>query len=284
VPEVRSPRVRRRELGGKLRALRQEQGMTVEQVAVQLLCSPSKVSRMETGQRGATLRDVRDLAGIYGVTDEIQIARLMDLAREGKQQGWWQSYDLLEFFVSYVDLEAGAEAVKYYQTSIVPGLLQTAEYAQAMLDVAVPKPTSEQTVERLEVKLKRQLRLTQEPVLRVWALLDEAVLHRVVGGPAVMAKQLDKLVELASKPNVTIQVIAYDAGAHPAMGSTFNILDFAASAPSVVYVEGLVGGIYLDRPQDIDRYQQVFELLLAQALSPQESTELIAKMSEIYKR
>lgn len=281
VPEVRSPTLRRRELGAFLRARRQELGLTVDQVAERLLCSPSKVSRMETGQRGATARDVRDLCELYGVLDAGERERLMNLAREGKEQGWWQSYDL--DFSTYVGLEAAATELKYYQTTIVPGLLQTADYARAMLEVTVPALSPERIEKLLEVKLTRQQILTQDPPLKVWALLDEAALHRVVGGPSVMARQLDKLTEITSTPYVTMQVIAFGAGAHAAMDSTFNILDFAGPVPSVVYVEGLVGWIYLDRPQDIDRYQQVFALLREKALSPQESRELIAKIAEKYR-
>lgn len=283
MPEVRSPTVRRRELGMLLRALRQERGLTVEQVADSLLCSPSKVSRMETGRRGATARDIRDLCTLYGVSDATEQTRLMTLAKEAKESGWWQSYDL-KYFGTYVGLEAEAVALKYYQSSVVPGLLQTSDYARAMIDVSAPTPTDEQAAEFLEVKLTRQQRLTEDPPLPVWAVFDEAVLHRVVGGPAVMAKQLDKLTELADMPNVTIQIIAYGAGAHAAMGSTFNILDFADPVRSVVYVEGLVGWIYLDRPQDIDRYLKVFDQLLAQALNPQDSIELIAEIGEKYRR
>jgi hypothetical protein len=205
----------------------------------------------------------------------------MNLAREGKEQGWWQSYDL--DFSTYVGLEAAATELKYYQTTIVPGLLQTADYARAMLEVTVPALSPERIEKLLEVKLTRQQILTQDPPLKVWALLDEAALHRVVGGPSVMARQLDKLTEITSTPYVTMQVIAFGAGAHAAMDSTFNILDFAGPVPSVVYVEGLVGWIYLDRPQDIDRYQQVFALLREKALSPQESRELIAKIAEKYR-
>lgn len=281
MPEVRSPTLRRRELGAFLRARRQELGLTVDQVAERLLCSPSKVSRMETGQRGATARDVRDLCELYGVLDAGERERLMNLAREGKEQGWWQSYDL--DFSTYVGLEAAATELKYYQTTIVPGLLQTADYARAMIEVSVPALSPERIEKLLEVKLTRQQILTQDPPLKVWALLDEAALHRVVGGPSVMARQLDKLTELTSTPYVTMQVIAFGAGAHAAMDSTFNILDFAGPVPSVVYVEGLVGWIYLDRPQDIDRYQQVFALLREKALSPQESRELIAKIAEKYR-
>jgi transcriptional regulator with XRE-family HTH domain len=281
VPDVRSPTLRRRELGTLLRARRLELGLTVEQVAERLLCSPSKVSRMETGQRSATQRDVRDLCDLYRIADEEERGRLMMLAAESKHQGWWQSYDL--DFSTYVGLEAAAVALKYYQTSIVPGLFQTADYARAMIEVSIPWPSPERIEELLEVKLKRQRILEQTPPLEVWAMLDEAALHRLVGGSSVMARQLERLTELASTPNVKLQVIAYGAGAHAAMDSTFNILDFAGSVPSVVYVEGLVGKIYLDHPRDIDRYQQVFMHLREKALSPKESIKLIAEIADKYR-
>lgn len=282
VPEVRSPTVRRRELGALLRKLRLENGLTVEQAAERLMFSMSKLSRMETGHGAATPRDIRDLCDLYGVTDAAERDRMLTLAREGKQTGWWQGYDL--DFSTYVGLEADATGLRYYQSTIVPGLLQTADYARAMLEVSVPRLAPDRMAELLEVKLTRQRVLGGEHPLRLWAVLDEAALHRVVGGPAVMARQLDRLVETASNPNVTIQVIAYTAGAHPAMDSTFNILEFAGSVPGVVYVEGLVGWIYLDRPAEIDRYQQVFESLCALALSSKESIELVAKVGREYKR
>jgi len=283
VPEVRSsPTVRRRELGALLRALRNEKGLTVEEVSELLLCSPSKVSRMETGHGIATPRDIRDLCNLYGVTGEGERDRLMQLAREGKQTGWWQSYDL--DFSEYVGLETAAVELRYYQSTIVPGLLQTADYARVMLEVSIPKQTPSRIEELLEVKRTRQRILQRDPPLRLWAVLDEAALHRVVGGPVVMAAQLDRLVEAASSPNITIQVVAYEAGAHPAMDSTFNILQFDGSVPSMVYVEGLVGWIYLDRPAEIDRYQEVFTYLCAQALRPDESVDLISRLAENYKR
>jgi len=272
-----SPIARRRELGIVLRTLRQEKGLTVEQVAARLMCSPSKVSRMETSFRAGTLRDVRDLCDLYGVTDDAERDRMMSLAREGKQTGWWQGYDL-DYFATYVGLEAEAAGIKYFQSTIVPGLMQTPDYARAMHEAGIPKFSPERIDQLIEVRLTRQRLLAQEPPLRLDAVLDEAVLHRAVGGPTVMTAQLDRLIEASNQPNITMQVIPYRVGAHPAMDSTFNILEFAGGMPSVVYVEGLVGWIYVERPQDIDRYQQVFEHLRTVALSPQDSVELLAKI------
>lgn len=300
--EVRSPTLRRRELGARLRSMRLEHGLTVEQVAEQLLCSPSKVSRMETGQRAATLRDVRDLCGIYGVTDQAEITRLMDLAREGKQQAWWQPYDL-DYFATYVDLEQAATGLSYYHTTVVPGLLQTVDYARAMFAWSLPtgqlgahlaehpqdrrdnliEYTPERRDQLIDVRVRRQRQLlTRDPAPDLVAVLDEAVLHRVVGGPAIMGAQLRHLVEASARSNLALQVIPFGLGAHPAMDNIFTILEFEGAAPSIVYVEGLMGWLYLEREQEVARYGQVLEHLRSVALSPQETTELIKEISVRY--
>jgi transcriptional regulator with XRE-family HTH domain len=284
VPEVRrpqaSPTLRRRELGTLLRSLRVNRELTVDQVAAELLCSPSKVSRMETGQRGASPRDVRDLCELYGVTDQAERTRLMKLATEGKQQGWWQSYDL-DYFGTYVGLEEAATAMRQFQSTIVPGLLQTPDYARGVAEVL--DVTSARVDELVEVKLRRQSLLAKQPPVPLSVILDEAVLHRMVGGVAAMGAQLDHIIKVTKNYNVTVRVVPYSAGAHPAMESTFSILDFE-EVPSVVYVEGLVGFLYLERPQEIARYEQVFDRLQATALSPQESIKLIAKVGAEYSR
>jgi transcriptional regulator with XRE-family HTH domain len=284
VAEVRrpqaSPTLRRRELGTLLRSLRLNRELTVDQVAAELLCSPSKVSRMETGQRGASPRDVRDLCELYGVTDQAERTRLMKLATEGKQQGWWQSYDL-DYFGTYVGLEEAATAMRQFQSTIVPGLLQTSDYARRVAEVLDVTPV--RVDELVEVKLRRQSLLAKQPPVPLSVILDEAVLHRMVGGVAAMRAQLDHIIKVTKNYNVTVRVVPYSAGAHPAMESTFSILDFQ-EVPSVVYVEGLVGFLYLERPQEIARYEQVFDRLQGIALSPQESIELIAKVGAEYTR
>jgi transcriptional regulator with XRE-family HTH domain len=281
VADVPSPTLRRRELGARLRALRLARGLTVDQVAEQLLCSPSKVSRMETGHRGATLRDVRDLCRIYSLNDLSQVEYLMELVREGKQQAWWQSYDL--DYATYVGLEQAATTLSYYQSTIVPGLLQTADYARAMHEGSMPGEfTPGRADELIEVRLRRQQVLTRVPPLQLRVVLDEAVLHRVVGGPDVMAGQLQQFSRTAKRPNVTLQVIPFSAGAHPAMENMFNIIEFGDVAPRVVYVEGLMGWLFLERENDVARYTQVFRHLSEIALNPQDTIELIAEVGVRY--
>jgi transcriptional regulator with XRE-family HTH domain len=279
--EVRSPTLRRRELGARLRELRLARGLTVEQVAEQLLCSPSKVSRMETGQRGATLRDVRDLCQIYVLTDVSQVDYLMGLVREAKQQAWWQSYDL--DYATYVGLEQAATTLCYYQSTIVPGLLQTVGYARAMHEGSMPAEfTPERADKLIEVRMRRQQVLTRDPPLQLRVALDEAVLHRVVGGPEVMAGQLRHFIEIAKRPNVTLQVIPFSIGAHPAMENMFNIIEFGDVAPHVVYVEGLMGWLFLERENDVRRYTQVFKYLCEVALDPKDTIELISEVGARY--
>lgn len=281
--DVRSPTLRRRELGARLRELRLARGLTVEQVSELLLCSPSKVSRMETGHRGATLRDVRDLCQIYDLTDTSQVEYLMGLVREAKQQAWWQSYDL--DYATYVGLEQAATTLSYYQSTIVPGLLQTVGYARAMHEGSMPAEfTPERADKLIEVRMRRQQVLTRDPPLQLRVVLDEAVLHRVVGGPGVMADQLRHFNTIAKRPNVTLQVIPFSIGAHPAMENMFNIIEFGDVAPSVVYVEGLMGWLFLERENDVKRYAQVFKYLCEVALDPKDTIELISEVGARYNR
>jgi transcriptional regulator with XRE-family HTH domain len=285
-----SPTVRRRELGVLLRQLREEKGLSVKQVTEHLLCSPSKVSRIETGQRGATLRDVRDLCNLYGVSNETTRQRLMRLAREGKQQGWWQAYELPYATSMYVGLEAEAIRIKDYD-SIVPGLLQTPDYVRALHDDPLPEPTqvelTPQLVEqRVEARLRRQQLLSRKvpAPLEFRVILDEAALHRVIGGPRVMSAQLKYVVRATDLPNVTVQVIPFSVGTHPALDSTFNILEFDGPVSNIVYSEGLSGFIFLERPEDVQRYEGVFHRLSQVALSPGESCALISRISQVYEK
>jgi hypothetical protein len=238
---------------------------------------------METGSRGATLRDVRDLCDLYELTDPAERERLSKLATEGKQQGWWQPYEL--DFATYVGLEAEATTLADFRCTIVPGLLQTPAYARAMHAAGVPEFAPERIDEFIKVRATRQRLLTdRDPALRLTAVIDEAMLHRTVGGPEVMADQLDRLIEATRLPNVTIRVVPFEFGAHPAMDSNFNIIEFDGPTSSVVYVEGLVGWMYLERPQDLARYREVFESLLTIALSPQESIELMSKIGAQHRK
>jgi transcriptional regulator with XRE-family HTH domain len=281
VSEVRSPTVRRRELGALLRKLRTEKGLTVEQAADRLLFSMSKLSRMETGHGVATPRDIRDLCDLYGVTDEAERDHMMNLAAEAKRQAWWQSYDL--GYATYVGLEAEAVSISAFQSSVVHGLLHTADYARAGHNGAMPLLSPDQIELQIEAKLTRQRILTRENPPRFSVVLDEAALHRVIGGRRVMAAQLAKILDIAALPNVTVQVLPYEVGAHPAMESNFTILQLRDPTPGVVFVEGLIGSTYLERDDDLIRYQMIFRKLESIALGPQGSLDMISRFLHEYK-
>ncbi len=280
MPEGPSPTVSRRELGALLRALRNKTGLTVEQVAESLLCSPSKVSRMETGHGLATLRDIRDLCELYGVTDAGEHDRMMALAREGKRRAWWQSYDLA--YATYAGLEAEAVAISAFQSSVVHGLLQTADYARAMHEGSMPRLEPDQIEKQIEAKLTRQRILTRDNPSGFSVVLDEAALHRMAGGPHVMAAQLAKILDLSALPNIMVQVLPFELGAHPALESNFSILQLPDPTPGVVFVEGLIGSTYLERPEDLKRYHDIFDKLQSIALSPKDTAAMIAKLIAVY--
>jgi transcriptional regulator with XRE-family HTH domain len=279
--EHRSPTLRRRELGALLRTLRTEQGLTVEQVSERLLCSPSKVSRMETGHRTATPRDVRDLCELYGVRDPAERDRMMQLARESRLQGWWQSYDLP--YSTFLGLEAEAISIHCFQSSVIPGLLQTPEYARAGHEAAIPRETDAQIEQMIEAKLKRQSILTRENPPDFNAVIDEAALHRVTGGPEVMTEQLNKLLQSADLPNVTLHVLPFTAGTHPALESNFNILELPSATSDVVFAEGLAGFTYLERLADLDKYREVFARLSSLALSSVDTIDFLREVLLSYK-
>jgi transcriptional regulator with XRE-family HTH domain len=280
VAEVRSPTVRRRELGALLRKLRTEKGLTVEQAADRLMISMSKLSRMETGHGVATPRDIRDLCDLYDVTDEADRDHMMNLAVEGKQHAWWQSYDL--GYATYVGLEMEAVAISAFQSSVVHGLLHTADYARAGHEGAMPRLSPAQIELQIEAKLTRQRILTRDDPPRYDVVLDEAALHRAVGGRQVMAAQLAKILDVSALPNVMVQILPFDRGAHPGVESNFAILELPNQAPDVVFVEGLIGSTYLDRDDDLTRYRKVFNRLQSVALNPKESAALIAKFMHGY--
>jgi transcriptional regulator with XRE-family HTH domain len=280
VPEVRSPTVRRRELGALLRKLRTENGLTVEQAAERLMVSASKLSRMETGHGIATPRDIRDLCDLYGVTDEAERERMKNLAAEAKQHAWWQSYDL--GYATYVGLEAEAVAISAFQSSVVHGLMQTADYARAGHEASMPRLSPDQIDLQIEAKLTRQRILARDNPPHFAVVLDEAALHRMAGGRQVMAVQLTKILQTSATPNVTVQVLPFELGAHPALESNFTILDLPDPAPDVVFVEGMIGSTYLERAEDLKRYHEVFCRLQSMALNPKDTAELMARLARSY--
>jgi transcriptional regulator with XRE-family HTH domain len=250
--------------------------MTVEDVASRLLCSAAKISRIETGGRSVSLRDVRDLCAIYEVSAAGR-EHLMELARESKQRAWWQAYDLP--YKTFIGLETAAVKISDFESGAIPGLLQTREYARALAEGTMPKLTADVVQQTVDARLMRQQLLTRDNPPRFWTVIDEAALRRVVGSSATMREQLSVLAERALLPTVTVQIIPFESGAHPGIDSTFTILEFdEPTASDVVYVEGLVGNIYLERRVDIERYKRVFDEIRAIALGPRDSIALIERI------
>ncbi|MFD3455842.1 helix-turn-helix domain-containing protein [Streptomyces sp. NPDC058691] len=280
-----NPTVRRRRLGSELRKLREQKGMTAEEVAARLLVSQSKISRLENGRRSISQRDVRDLCGVYGVDDARLVDSLMNMARESRQQGWWHAFGDVPYSV-YIGLETEAESLRVYDSLVVPGLLQTRNYAAAVIEGTLPEATPEQIEKRIEIRLRRQERVTDPDIpLRFWVVMDESALRRVVGSKDVMREQLEYLTQMSGQAHVTVQVLPYDAGAHPGMSGNFAILEFAdATDSSVVYIEGVTSDLYLEKPTDVHGYSVMYEHLRAQALSAEASRLFIADAAKEYAR
>jgi transcriptional regulator with XRE-family HTH domain len=277
-----SPTIRQRELGMRLRELRNKRGLTVEDVAAKLLCSATKISRAETGARRPSLRDVRDLCEIYGV-DEDASAALMELAREARQPGWWTQYEDLKVYFPFIGLEQDATAITCFGMYFLPAFMQTADYARAVIKGIVPKIDPEILDQRVEVRMRRQQLLYKPKPPRYRALLDEAVFHRHVGGPSVMKAQFEKILQLVEERRITVQVIPFGVGAYPATDSNFDYLEFGSSSlPDLVYVEGLAHHLYLERPLDVDRYREALEHLRDTALSPRDSARKIQEIGDRY--
>jgi transcriptional regulator with XRE-family HTH domain len=276
-----SPTVRQRELGKRLRDLRNERDLTVEHVAGSLLCSATKISRLETGARRPSLRDVRDLCALYEL-DEVVSTELMTLARGAREQGWWTQYEDINLD-PYIGLEAVATAITSYSMYYVPALLQTEEYARALIKAIAPKIDPGVHEQRVEVRLRRQQLLDDDRRPRYRVLLDEAVLLRRVGGPEVMAAQLDKILEAQRQAKLTIQVIPFEFGAHAAQDSNFVLLEFEDKDLSpVIFVEGLTGNQYIERSADIARYREAVEYLRDSALSPRDSLLRVDQMRKMH--
>lgn len=275
-----SPTVRRRRLAARLRELRENANLTIDEVGDKLECSASKISRIETGHVGVTPRDVRDMLEVYGVDDDEREA-LVQLAREARKKGWWHAYNEV-FTGSFVGLESDASFLHTHQALLVPGLLQTEAYTRAVIRAIRPDSAEADVELRVRARINRQKLITEESnPPEYWAVLDEAVLHRVVGGPEAMRDQLKKLVELASLPHVTLQIVPFSSGAHAGMEAPFLILGFPEQAdPDVVYVENSTSGVYLEQPEDVHRYTLMFDHLRAAALKPDDTVEVVDRTAD----
>ncbi|MFI7341788.1 helix-turn-helix domain-containing protein [Streptomyces sp. NPDC050085] len=276
------PTMRRRMLGAELRKLRERQGLTGDEVAEQLKWHPSKISRIEGGRSGLRPHEVKDLLDLYEVEDAETRTGLETLAREGKRRVWWQPYNdvLTPRYLDYISFEAEASSARSFETTLVPGLLQTPDYARAVIRALKPERAPDEVNALVDVRLGRQnSALNREDPLQLWAIMDESVLRREVGGRDTMNRQLKRILDASEQPNVTLQILPFGAGAHAGMLGPFVILGFPVQADlDVVYSEGLASSVYLERDDDRIAYGRTFDRLMAASLDVDPSRDMIASL------
>jgi len=280
-----SPTLLRRQLGAELRRLRERTHRTVADVAGGLGWSQSKLSRIETATIGVRGADLERLLDVYAVGDK-ERARLLALRGQARQKAWWEAYGdaLPDAYETLIGFEAEASVISTYEAQVVPGLLQTDEYANAVTLADGVYDDPDVLGQRVAVRMARQAVLIREPPPHLCVVLDEAVLRRPMGGHDVQRRQLLRLVEAAERPTVTLQVLPFAAGAHRALAGSFIILEFAADSDHpLVYCEGMTGGVFRSRPEELRSYLTSFDALRDAALSPERSTELIAALANTAK-
>jgi transcriptional regulator with XRE-family HTH domain len=277
MPTRPGPTVQRRRLGIELRRLREAASKTIDQVAQELECSDSKVSRIETGQVSASPRDVRDMLEYYGVEEERR-EELVEFARTARKKGWWEAYsDALA--VPLVGLEVAAEQILAYEAMVVHGLLQTEDYARAQIRVHSPDISAERVQRRVEFRMERQHLLTQDAPPKLEVILEECSLRRPVGGRKVMRAQLLRLSEVATLPAVTLQVLPLSVGEHAAMSGAFTIYRFSERTdPDVVYLEHATSDLYLDNSIQVERYSSAFDRLRTAAMTPRRTASYLKNL------
>jgi transcriptional regulator with XRE-family HTH domain len=282
-PERRLPSVRGRQLARELRELRAASGLTGDQIAAELGWSSAKVSRIENARTTVTPADLRKLLGLYQVTD-IQAERLLDLARTAHERGWWQAYaeSMEKGYATFISLESEATVMHSYHLTLIPGILQTEDYARAIITAGGPYPHGE-IDRRIRIRLTRQMRLDEKDPPAVWAVLDEAVLRRNIGGNRVMREQLAQLVSIAKKPNVNIQVLPYGSGVHSGVTGSYVVFGFAhPDDPNVVFLETLVGNLIVEDAVQVFKYDQSFDELRAKGLNVGDSVDFILQVADEY--
>jgi transcriptional regulator with XRE-family HTH domain len=275
------PTVLRIQLGAHLRRLRESKGITREDAGWQIRASGSKISRMELGRVSFKERDVADLLTLYGVADEREHAELLALARQANTPGWWHQFgDILPpWFQSYLGLESAASLIRTYEIQFVPGLLQTADYARAVIRLGHANASAAEIDRRIELRQSRQQVLKKASPPKLWAVIDEAVLRRPIGGAKVMGAQIEALIEASKLPNIRLQIIPFDAGGHAAAGGPFAILRFPEpELPDVVYVEQLTTAQYLDKRDDVDNYAIAMEQVCVEAEPPDRTATILSKI------
>ncbi|MEV7964999.1 helix-turn-helix transcriptional regulator [Sphaerisporangium sp. NPDC088356] len=275
-----SPTVRLRRLARELRKMREISGLSPEAAAARLGWSRSKVSRIETGRTRASPADVAAVCDLYGTGSSVR-AGLIQLAKEVRHRGWWTAYADV-FTGSYIGLEDEARRIHQWEVQLVPGLLQTEDYARTVIKAGRPDVNDHDDIHRrVMARMARRTLLSRQNAPELWAVLDEAVVRRPIGSPEVMRNQLEALLVFARRPNVTIRILPFSTGAHAGLEGAFTILSFAEEAdPDVAYVEGTAGDVYVESSQHVDRYKVAFARIWDAALPPEETTRLIAEIKE----
>ncbi|MFH8258691.1 helix-turn-helix domain-containing protein [Streptomyces roseolus] len=276
--------VRRILLGSQLRRLRESRGITREAAGYSIRASESKISRMELGRVSFKARDIEDLLTLYGVTEETERGALLGLAREANLAGWWHSFgDVLPgWFQTYIGLEAAASLIRVYEVQFVHGLLQTEEYAHAVVSRGMPGASRAEIDRRIALRLERQKVLVSERAPHFHVVLDEAALRRPYGDRAVMRGQLKHLIEVSENPGVTLQVMPFSFGGHAGESGAFTMLSFPESDLSdVVYLEQLTGALYLDKREEVAQYGTVMEKLAKDSPDPAESRDLLRGLLQL---
>ncbi|HEY7147578.1 MAG TPA: helix-turn-helix transcriptional regulator [Streptosporangiaceae bacterium] len=276
-----SPTVLRILLGSQLRKLREASGITRDKAGYLIRASESKISRMELGRVSFKERDVIDLLVMYGVEDEDERAALVALAREANSPGWWHQYSdvLPDWFSVYVGLEEATSLLRVYELQFVPGLLQTAGYARAVVAGGQSGAAGAEIERRVQLREARQELLGKPGGPRLWAVIDEAALRRPIGGREVMRAQLSRLIEATAEPDVTLQIVPFESGGHAAEGGAFTIMRFPEpELPDIVYVEQLTSALYLDKREDVERYSEVMEKLSVESEPPERTAGLLSQI------
>lgn len=278
------PTVRLRRLAGELRGLRQAAGLTREDAAEQTNINSATLYRIETAKARPQRRTLLTLLDKYGVTDPARRAALVELSKQATQLGWLQAYEseLPEEYTTYISFENEARSVRNYESLFVPGLLQTEGYTRAVVTASLPYSSAEEIEQRVETRAQRQASITKDDPLKLWTIVDEAVLHRQVGGTQVMTDQLRHLLDMSTQPHITFQVLPYKVGAHPGMHGAFAVMDFPEAAdPELVYIENMAGALYLEKESDVRRYAEMFNQLRAAALNVADSRTLVSHLIDI---
>ena len=268
-------------LGAQLRRLRETAGVTRDDAGYHIRASGSKISRMELGRVSFKERDVTDLLEFYGVHDLAEREKLVQLTREANATPWYQKFQdvVPDWFHVFVGLEEAAQLIRVYEVQFVPGLLQTEEYARAVILQGAPGLDPDEVERRVALRMGRQKLLTRENPPRYWVIMDEAALRRPMGGRDVHVGQIERLIDLVGEPNITIQVMPFRYGGHAAEGGAFTIMRFPETdLPDVVYMEYLTGAHYIDKPEEVERYAAVMERLSVAGTSPDRTREILSGM------